>query len=156
MHNEGRKHWGLLCTMEGTETYHFRDRDVAAQPGTVLVIPKNEVYTIDLEGSRSVVYVIDFELITPENMRPLLVHLPEKSTIPAQFSEAERCWRSKKSGFTPDCMAYYYKIIAELLRLDQQSSIRSTTGKFILQWNIFMSITPSRASGWHSFLKLPG
>ena len=42
MHNTGRRHHGFLYTLQGTETYRFADKTVAAVPHSVLYIPKNE------------------------------------------------------------------------------------------------------------------
>ena len=52
MHNTGRRHHGFLYTLQGTETYHFADKTVAAVPHSVLYIPKNEEYTIVKTGTK--------------------------------------------------------------------------------------------------------
>ena len=61
MRNKGRYRAGLLFTHKGTEVYTFRDGEFRAEPGTVLVIPKNESYRIDLQDPESVVTAVDFE-----------------------------------------------------------------------------------------------
>ena len=77
MHNTGRRHHGFLYTLQGTETYRFADKTIAAVPHSVLYIPKNEDYTITFSDKISDVRTIDFEMAAEtEPARPFLVKLP--------------------------------------------------------------------------------
>lgn len=115
MRNKGRSHNGLLYTIKGTETYHFRDRSIEAVPGSVLYIPKGEQYTITLQGEESVVITVDFEIDgTPA--RPFRTDFSENNTIKSYFQDLEMMWERKKSYYLPECKSHFYKIIATLSR----------------------------------------
>ena len=72
MKNGGRAHYGILYTIEGEETYLFSDGAINASPNTVLFIPKNEIYSIELSGESSVVTGIEFEADGLDGARPFL------------------------------------------------------------------------------------
>ena len=118
MDNWGRHMCGMIYTVEGTEIYHFASGDRAAAPGTVLFIPKGEVYTIDFEGETSVAYVINFELSSAPAFEPTLLRLPAQGSMPTLLMEAERCWQRKQTGYEPESLAYFFRIIAVLERLE--------------------------------------
>ena len=116
--NRGRAHCGMLLTLQGTETYHFHDKSITARPGTVLFIPRKEQYGIDLEGERSVVVCIDFELTGNSSFRPFLIKVGNVSDLKTLFADAEKEWKRKKVGFAIACKASFYKIISMLVRWD--------------------------------------
>ena len=116
MKNRGRKHFGILYTSKGSETFLFQDRSITAIPGSVLFIPKGEQYTIELAGDESIVTDIDFELDGEISLRPFLVMLEKDNEIKHLFSDSEKEWKRKKSGFSAACKGIYYRIISLLIR----------------------------------------
>lgn len=122
MTNRGRKHYGLIYTVCGTEVYHFAEQDVFARENTVVLLPKDAVYTIELIGEKSVVYTFDFELEGDAITAPVCVTLPVKSPVSGLFLEGERIWKTKKTAYKPECMALLYRTLA-LLAKQQESAI---------------------------------
>ena len=114
IHNRGRRHNGLMFTIEGTETYKFRDSVIEAPPGSVLYIPKGEEYIITLSGEKSVMVVVDFELIG-ECSRPFLTDFPPSSSIKNSFSKIETEWDKMDYRYVPECKHLCYKIISMLI-----------------------------------------
>lgn len=92
-----RAHNGFLYTLEGCETYHFKDRDVCAVPNSVVFIPKGELYSIDFSGEKGVVYCFNFELEKPYDMRPFCIKLEGDIALGGYFSDAERKWYARTS-----------------------------------------------------------
>ena len=122
MVNRCRKHCGLIYTFYGTEVYHFADQDIYARENTVVFLPKNASYTIDLIGEKSSVIYLDFELDTGEIPGPVCVTLPAKNSVEGLFLESERIWKTKKTAYRPECMALLYRVFA-LLAKQQESTI---------------------------------
>lgn len=116
MKNAGRFHCGMLYTTLGIETYIFGDKSISASPDTVLIIPKGEKYTIELEGEKSVVTAIDFEIEGEANFRPFLVKLGKSNAVKNLFADAEKDWKRKKPGYVSSCKSTFYKIASLLLR----------------------------------------
>jgi glyoxylate utilization-related uncharacterized protein len=81
IHNIGRRHSGLLYTVEGEEFYTFSDKTVHATPNSVLYIPKGEQYTITLRGEKSTVIYFDFEADITDTIRPFLVNVGSHSEV---------------------------------------------------------------------------
>ncbi len=126
MKNNGRRHYGMLYTAQGTETYNFQDKSISAAPDTVLVIPKGEIYTTYLEGEKSVVTTIDFEIEGNADFRPFLIKLAKSNALKNLFSDAEKEWKRKKPGYIASCKSTFYKIAALLVR--QESYYLGTNG----------------------------
>ena len=116
MKNGGRAHCGMLYTIEGEETYIFSDGPIVASPNTVLFIPKNEKYTIELSGKRSVVVGIDFEAKGFECARPLLSRFGASNPLRSVFADAERCWLKKTPEYYTECCSYVYRILAAVIK----------------------------------------
>ena len=116
MKNPGRKHHGLLYTASGTEIYNFKDKRLYGAANSVIYIPKGEEYTIDFEGDRSIVIVIDFELNSSENVRPFSIKMNKNTDIKSIFSSAEKSWIKKKPYCLSNCMSDFYEIISMLIR----------------------------------------
>lgn len=115
IHNRGRRHHGLMFTIEDTETYRFRDSIIEAVPGSVLYIPKGEEYRVTLADKKSVMAVVDFELAGP-CPRPFLTYFPESSSVKNCFSKIETEWNRKDSPYLPECKSLCYKIIGMMAR----------------------------------------
>ena len=115
MKNQGRRHYGLLYTAQGCETYHFSDRDISAVPHSVLIVPKGEKYTITLEGDVSRVIDIDFELTGNMQFRPFLIKLNKSNSAFSLFEEAEAQWKKQKNGYIPLVKSHFYRIISLLI-----------------------------------------
>ena len=112
MHNTGRRHHGFLYTLQGTETYRFADKTIAAVPHSVLYIPKNEDYTITFSDKISEVRTIDFEMAAEtEPARPFLVKLPENNPVAGLFAKLEAAYdkRAEKGFF--GCKSVFYQIL---------------------------------------------
>jgi len=115
MYNRGRYHHGLLFTIEGTETYIFKDSKVDAVPNSVLYIPKGEEYRITMADEKSVVAVVDFEVLG-ENPRPFITNIIEPSIVKNCFSKIETEWNRKDSPYMPECKSLCYRIIGLMAR----------------------------------------
>ena len=115
MHNRGRRHHGLLFTLEGTETYHFKDLTAEAVPTSILYIPKGEEYRTTLADEKSVVAVVDFE-ISGESPRPFVTCFSEPGSVKTCFSKMETEWNRKDSPYIPECKSLCYKIISLMAR----------------------------------------
>jgi AraC-like DNA-binding protein len=126
MKNKGRFHNGFLYTLIGTETYHFKDHSVQAVPDSVLYIPKGESYKITLDGEKSVVITIDFE-ISGKTTKPFRVDFSEINAIKSCFQDIEMKWERKKTNYKPECKSYFYRIIS---MLSKQISPVQQTSKF--------------------------
>ena len=112
MYNQGRTHSGFIYTVEGTEKYNFKDKSLLAIPGSIIFIPKKEVYNIELNDEKSVAICIDFEFENSSNYRPFRVEFKDGIVIFNLFSDAEKIWKKKKIGYKFECISLIYKIIA--------------------------------------------
>lgn len=115
MKNPGRRHHGFLYTVSGTETYHFKDADVKAVPGSVLYIPKGEEYRITLDGPESVATAVDFE-IAGDPIRPFPVQFSERNSVRLCFSKIEAEWDRKDSPYIPACKSLCYSMIEMMIK----------------------------------------
>lgn len=120
--NKGRGHHGFLFTIDGTEKYTFSDREIHAVPGSVLYIPKDEAYTIQLDDEKSVVITIDFEINNPTPVRPFCVKFSNTSEIKRVFEETEKLWLKKTPEFIPMLKSNVYKIAALMIRRESTYS----------------------------------
>ena len=112
MHNTGRRHHGFLYTLQGTETYHFADKTVAAVPHSVLYIPKNEEYTIAFSDQKSDVYTVDFEMAAEtEPARPFLVKLPASNPVAGLFAKMEAAYDKRTDKGILTCKSLFYQIL---------------------------------------------
>ena len=116
MKNPGRYHCGMLYTLEGSETYRFSDSIVHTQPDSVLIIPKNESYTIDFEGERGRVITIDFEITDATTFRPFLVKLDGTNSVRGIFSDIEKEWKRKAPESASLNKSAFYRIVSLLIR----------------------------------------
>ena len=105
-----RRHHGLLLTVSGTETYHFKDTKIEAPPGSVLYIPKGENYEATLCGEESVVIVVDFEILG-ESLAPFLVQFSDQYSVKNCFEKIETEWKRKDADCLPTCKSLLYKIV---------------------------------------------
>ena len=125
MQNNGRYCHALLYTIEGTEKYVFKDKVVDAVPDSVTFIPKGEEYSIELLGEVSSVIAFDFELSdNMELLRPFCIKLHKNPNIRTYFQNAETVWKSKKRETEVKCKAYFYDIIASLIK-DEENYLGS-------------------------------
>ena len=115
MKNKGRYHGGLLYTVKGTEIYSFNEKTIHACPDSVLVIPSNEAYRIDLDDKQSIVTVIDFELSDEAEFRPFCIKLGENNSIKNLFESAKSLWNSTSKSRIPQLKAVFYQIITQLI-----------------------------------------
>ena len=128
--NKSRHHHGFIYTLDGAESYTFRDKKITSPPGTILYIPKGEAYTIELEGESNSVVTMEFEL--PEGSvypRPFLVRADKGNEIKSCFLEAESICNGRKYASNVLCKSLFYKAIYLLLSREngyhsQKSSIK--------------------------------
>ena len=112
MHNTGRRHHGFLYTLQGTETYHFADKTVAAVPHSALYIPKNEEYTIAFFDQKSDVYTVDFEMAAEtEPARPFLVKLPASNPVASLFAKMAAAYDKRTDKGILACKSLFYQIL---------------------------------------------
>ena len=126
MKNRGRASFGMLYTIEGHESYHFYDKTVIASPDTILFIPKNEAYRIELEDEVSNVVCVDFDIVGEADFRPFLVKLGKSNPMKNLFQNAEKEWKRRRAGFYASCKSFFYSVISQLLR--QESHYLNTEG----------------------------
>ena len=130
MKNKGRYHYGLLYTLKGTEIYTFFDKTVYACPGSVLIIPKNEAYQIDLYDEESIAIAIDFELADDINIRPVFIKNIGNNNIKSLFTDAVSEWKKHDFDYIPGLKSIFYRIIS-FLTLQENSYHSSTNYKKI-------------------------
>lgn len=111
--NKGRFHNGLLYTIEGTETYIFKNTVISTEPGSVLYIPKGESYQITLSGEKSVVIAVDFELFG-QLTEPFLINFSEINAIRKCFFDMEDRWEKHANAYLLECKALFYKSVTIL------------------------------------------
>ena len=122
IHNIGRRHSGLLYTVEGEEFYAFSDKIVHAIPDSVLYIPKGEQYTITLRGEKSTVIYFDFEADNADSIRPFLINVGSHSGLRSVFFDSEHEWRRRRAESFSSCLSNFYKIISMLIRHEERYS----------------------------------
>ena len=115
MKNKGRYHCGMIYTIKGTEIYHFVDKTIHACPGSVLIIPKNEIYQIDFSGEESVAVTIDFEVANDFSFRPLIIKLKENNNMKTLFNDMLKEWKFKSPKQSAALKSLFYKIISFLI-----------------------------------------
>ncbi len=130
MKNKGRYHYGLLYTLKGTEIYTFFDKTVYACPSSVLIIPKNEAYQIDLYDEESIAIAIDFELADDINIRPVFIKNIGNNNIKSLFTDAVSEWKKHDFDYIPGLKSIFYRIIS-FLTLQENSYHSSTNYKKI-------------------------
>lgn len=116
MKNTGRLHCGFLLNEKGVEYYHFKDKDITVTPGTLLFIPKGEVYTIDMDDEINLSLCINFECFEKELPRPFKVTFERPSHLRSLFTDAKLLWEKKKIGFGDDCLSILHKVIGGIKR----------------------------------------
>lgn len=130
MNNIGRYRYGLLYTVKGTEIYTFRDKTLHAVEDSVLIIPKDEAYRIDLKDEESVVITIDFEIKDKMQLRPFLIKFGKNNSVAHYFKEILSLWENKKPAQSPLLKSAFYKIISQLI-LEEISYLNSESTKKI-------------------------
>ena len=115
MRNKGRYRGGMLYTVKGTEIYGFCDRTVHACPGSVLIIPEGESYSIHMNDSESVVIAIDFEVVQGQTFRPVFVKPTEGSRVKELFGEMQMLFNSNSDARAPIMKSVFYKIVSRLV-----------------------------------------
>lgn len=120
LRNNSRSHHGFIFTLEGAETYTFRDRKITSPPGTVLYIPKAEAYTIELSEEQNTVITMEFETDDKFGMRPFLARGFKENEVRSCFSEAERICNRQKYGSGVLCKSLFYKAIYLMLSHEQE------------------------------------
>lgn len=111
-----RHHHGFFFTIEGTETYYFKDKKISAVPNSVIYIPYGEKYTTTLDGEKSIVIVLDFDMIQSDTIRPFRIKFNNPTDVKACFNNAEKIWNKKGPGYLPACKSTFYKIVSLLVK----------------------------------------
>ncbi len=127
--NKGRRHYGLVYSVLGCETYDFGDRKLVVPEGCILFAPKNAVYEVTLEGERSTVISMDFEFEGEPAMTPFYLNVGNYAGIASLMADAELCYRTRKVGFEAECLSYFYRVIAALIRFDSDTLLPSSYKK---------------------------
>lgn len=112
--NTGRQHHAFLYTVSGTETYYFDNKKISAVPGSILYIPKGEVYSIKLDGEISDVIGIDFET-TDNTCRPFCVKLQYDRGMKNYFEQTKTIWGKKSPECIPMIKSLLFKITSMLI-----------------------------------------
>ena len=111
-YHESRANHGILYNVKGELLFDFYEIDVKikAEPGNIVYIPKGQKYIItksgDNEGS-----VIDFSSEDCPFDMPFTIKSHYKDAYLKSFSEAEKAWERKKSGFILKANACFYEIM---------------------------------------------
>lgn len=129
--NKGRIHSGFIYTLEGAETYHLSYGSFRATPGSVLFLPQGASYRVTLEGSRSLVIVIDFDFSSPA-APAFLVDTAKCAPCSDLFRELESKWTRKSSWYLPECKSTFYRLVALLSQQLSQDPTESVQEK--LEW----------------------
>ncbi len=114
--NKGRRHYGLVYSIVGCETYNFGNQSLTVPEGSMIFVPKNAVYEVTLEGERSTVISMDFEFENEPALTPFCLNVGNYGGITALMEDAELCYRAQKTGFEAECMAYFYRVISALIQ----------------------------------------
>lgn len=115
--NDSRRQSGFVYTVEGTEVYHYKDKTIRAEPGSVIYMPKGEKYTIDLEkGERNVAVVIDCEVASEDLGRPFCINMHKASDIKSLFLECEKVFMRNKADSASLCKSIVYKIVSSVIK----------------------------------------
>lgn len=129
MKNKGRYRCGMLYTLKGTEKYTFCDKTVYACPGSVLIIPKNEVYRIDLDDEESIVIAVDFEVYGDTDLRPIFIKAGENQVLKNLFSEMLAEWKKQGADRVPRLKSVFYKILSCLIICENSYSNHASLDK---------------------------
>lgn len=114
--NRGRFHHCFMYTLSGTEIYCFNNRKIHAVPGSVLYIPKDEKYTIKLDGNVSTVITVDFDTTNNESYEPFCIKFAVNDKIHNIFEEIEKNWIENKDDSMPIIKSQFYNIVALLIK----------------------------------------
>ena len=115
MENNGRYHYGMLYTMQGTEIYTFPDKKIYACPNSVLIIPKGEAYSIDMKDKESIVITMDFETSDNISFTPFCIKTNKNDSINTLFAEALNISKNKTTANSALLKSIFYKIVAKLI-----------------------------------------
>ncbi len=129
MRNKSRHHHGFIYTLEGAETYTFKDKKITTPPGTILYIPKGEAYTIELEEDSNTVITMEFEVTDGVVLRPFLMKAGKGSDVKNCFLEAERICNGKKYASEVMCRSLFYRAVYLLLSKDTEYHTSQSTAK---------------------------
>lgn len=114
--NESRRQSGFVYGLEGTEIYHYKDKNIRVEPGTILYMPKGENYTIELEsGKRNVAVVIDCEIMGDLGT-PFCVNMNKSSEIKPLLEEIEKVFKRNKPDSKSQCKSIFYKIVSSIIK----------------------------------------
>lgn len=115
MKNKCRYRWGMLYTIKGTEIYTFSSKTIYAEPDSVLIIPKGEAYTIELNDEESQVITVDFELANEMKVEPFIIRAGNNKSIPKLFKEMAALWQGRTPYQSAELKSFAYKIISQLI-----------------------------------------
>ena len=127
MKNPGRRRYGMIYTVEGSETLTFSDMAITLTPDTVLVIPEGEKYTLDSDTDTSRTVTVDFSVAGESEFRPFLVKLEKNNTVKSLFFDILREWQKKLPESDAFCKSAFYRII--MLLIHQTSTYTNTEKK---------------------------
>lgn len=119
MKNKGRLHHGLTFYLQNTETLTFHDKKLAVAPNSVLYLPKEEQYTLDIIGEQVIGITIDFEITSSVPCRPFYMKFGNNHTIRSDFADAEKVWRRKLPGYEMHCRAIVCHILSLMIKQEQ-------------------------------------
>ena len=115
MKNKCRYRWGMLYTIKGTEIYTFSSKTIYAEPDSVLIIPKGEAYTIELNDEESRVITVDFELANEMKVEPFIIRAGNNKSIPKLFKEMAALRQGRTPYQSAELKSFAYKIISQLI-----------------------------------------
>jgi iron complex transport system substrate-binding protein len=116
MRNKGRRHHGLVFTLENTEVLAFDGMTLELVPWSVVYIPKGAQYNLALKGENSHDIFIDFELASESHHPPFRIKFDEGDPIKTHFQDAEKIWQKNSASRQASLKAQVYKILAHMIR----------------------------------------
>ena len=127
MKNPGRHRFGMIYTVEGSETLTFSDTAITLIPDSVLFIPEGEKYTLDSDTERSRTVTVDFSVAGEGTFRPFIVKLEKNNAVKGLFFDILREWHRKEPESDAFCKSAFYRII--MLLIHQRATYTNTEKK---------------------------
>lgn len=111
--HKNRSSHGLVLHTSGERYYDFDGTKVPAMPNDILYLPKNSDYIVKSIISGGC-YAINFDISETIDLKPFSFRVKNASSFLNSFTQAERVWRTKSSGYELKCKAELYNTIYNL------------------------------------------
>lgn len=104
--------------LSGEAIYNFNNKEFSVQPGNILYLPYQSVYSFDIITPVYEVLYVDFNFAQDENFNniPALFHVAKSLNVENSFRKLHKKWLMRRFGSLTECFSLLYEIYAKILK----------------------------------------